>query len=93
MFNKGQSGNPNGRPAGSINATSKQAKELISDIVLDELANIKELLNELTPPERAYLICKLLPYVIPKSKETDQQGEMIITIVDESTSPYDADKY
>jgi hypothetical protein len=82
-----------GRPKGAINKTNRKAKELIAEVLLDELANIKHLLNELSPVERAYVICKLLPYVVTKEKHDEHEGELVIKIIDESTSPYDVDKY
>jgi hypothetical protein len=86
-----KTGNP-GKPKGATNKTTRETRELIEQIVLDELSNIKQLLNELEPSERAYVICKLLPYVLPKPKD-EPAGEMIIKIVDDSTSPYNPDKY
>lgn len=89
MFKQGN----NGRPKGAINKNNRKAKELIADVLLDELANIKQLLSELSPVERAYVICKLLPYVVTKEKHDEHEGELVIKIIDESTSPYDVDKY
>jgi hypothetical protein len=86
-----KTGNP-GKPKGSTNKTTRETRELIERIVIEELSNIKQLLNELTPQERAFVICKLLPYVLPKPKE-EPAGELIIKIVDDSTSPYNPDKY
>ena len=89
MFKQGNQG----RPKGAINKTNRKAKELIAEVLLEELANIKQLLNELTPQERAFVICKLLPYVVTKERHDDHEGELIIKLIDESTSPYDVDKY
>jgi len=83
----------NGRPKGALNKTNRKAKELISEVLLSELANIKLLLAELTPQERAFVICKLLPYVVTKERHDEHEGELVIKLIDESTSPYDVDKY
>jgi hypothetical protein len=82
-----------GRPKGAMNKNNKRAKQIISEVLLDELANIKQLLNELSPVERAYVICKLLPYVVTKEKHDEHEGELVIKLIDESTSTYDVDKY
>ena len=87
-----KTGNP-GKPKGATNKTTRETRELIERIVIEELSNIKQLLNELTPQERAFVICKLLPYVVTKERHDEHEGELIIKLIDESTSPYDVDKY
>ena len=62
-FKKGTSGNPIGRPKGSLSTTTKLIRELISQaidgnkIMLDKIDSPAEYLNAVT---------KLLPYSIAK---------------------------
>jgi hypothetical protein len=52
----------------SKNKLTKTAKEILGEIIEEELARLPGLLEQLTPNERAQLLTKLLPYRI--SKET-----------------------
>lgn len=90
MFTPGISGNPNGRQPGTPNKTTREHRELITAIVNRELENIDTYLSQLEPYQRIEVLIKLLPYTCPKIAPTKEEpGEMIIRIVDESTSPYD----
>jgi len=60
-----------GRETGTPNKMTKELKEVLSDIVNNELANVKKLLSTLTPKERLDVVIKLLPYIVPRLKETD----------------------
>lgn len=46
--------------------TTTQYREQLSTIIQQELTNLPTLLADLSPKERAGLILKLLPYVLPK---------------------------
>ena len=59
-----------GRELGTPNKVTKELKEVLSEVVNNELANVKELLSTLTPKERLDVVIKLLPYITPKLKET-----------------------
>ena len=71
-FKKGTSGNPIGRPKGSISTTSKLIREHISQaidgnkIVLDKIDSPTEYINA---------ISKLLPYSIGKVKPYEEIEE------------------
>ena len=83
-FKKGTSGNPIGRPKGSLSTTSKLIREHISQaidgnkIMLDKIDSPTEYINAIT---------KLLPYSIGKVKpyeevEEIEHREIKITFVD-----------
>jgi hypothetical protein len=55
-----------GRVKGSLNLNSKEVRNIIKEVIDNELHNIEDLLNELQPRERLDFIIKLLPYVLSK---------------------------
>ena len=85
-FKKGTSGNPIGRPKGSVSTTTKLIREHISNAI--DGNKIKEMLDKIeSPTEYINAITKLLPYSIGKVKayeeiiETEQM-DIKITFVD-----------
>ena len=82
-FKKGKSGNPIGRPKGSISATTMLIREHISQAI--DRNKIKMMLNKIeNPTEYIYATSKLLPYVIGKKKpyEEIEESEPITIIFD-----------
>jgi hypothetical protein len=67
-FNKGHE-KSGGRTKGTPNKISKEVKDLLKVIVLQELEQAEGLLEELSPKDRLHVLVKLLPYVIPKELE------------------------
>jgi len=88
-FEKGQSGNPNGRPKGSPNKITGDIKQVLTDVLNGISAEqiIKDL-NSLKPYERLKMIDSLASYVIPRAKETDNNEIPQIRVVysDERTN-------
>jgi hypothetical protein len=83
-FKKGESGNKEGRPKGSLNKTTKDIREFISKAI--DTNKIKEMLNQINEPsEYINAISKLLPYIAGKVKpiedKKEERGEVIINIV------------
>jgi len=73
-FKKGTSGNPIGRPKGSVSTTSKLIREHISQAI--DGNKIMEMLDKIdSPTEYINTISKLLPYSIWKVKPYEEIEE------------------
>jgi len=74
-FKKGTSGNPIGRPKGSLSATTKLIREHISQAI--DGNKIMEMLDKIdSPTEYINAISKLLPYSIGKVKAYEEIEEI-----------------
>ena len=70
-FKKGTSGNPIGRPKGSVSTTTKLIREHISQAI--DGNKIMEMLDKIdSPTEYINAITKLLPYSIGKVKAYEE---------------------
>ena len=73
-FTKGNSGNPLGRPKGSLNHSTKEVRELLSSAL--NTNKIKEMLERIEEPtDYINAISKILPYCVPKVKPIDVEIE------------------
>mgnify|MGYP001588079330 CR=1 FL=1 len=71
-FQKGIATNPKGRGKGTPNKTTKEAKEILNQILFAELPNIKAALSGLRAKDKyKYLdtFAKLLSYSLPKKTD------------------------
>ena len=74
-FKKGISGNPIGRPKGSVSTTTKLIREHISQAI--DGNKIMEMLDKIdSPVEYINAISKLLPYSIGKVKAFEEIEEI-----------------
>ena len=64
-WQKGQSGNPNGRPEGSKNKSTKQIRESIQQLVENNIESIQESLDSMSPKDKMKYIIDLLKLVLP----------------------------
>ena len=79
-FEKGESGNPIGRPKGSLNKVTQELREQITQAI--DTNKICEMLNKITnPTEYINAITKLLPYAIGKVKPNDFEPADIEPII------------
>jgi hypothetical protein len=65
-LNKGTTNNPNGRPKGTPNKTTKEIREAINLIVSSNLERLQIDIDSLEPKERIKVICDLMPFAVPK---------------------------
>lgn len=80
---KGQTGNPDGRPKGSQNRTTREAKEFLKQILFNEFDNIQDSLKSARDESDSKyidLLSKLLQYVLPKQTETEHSGNVNIKV-------------
>ena len=87
-FKKGTSGNPIGRPKGSVSTTTKLIREHISQAI--DGNKIMEMLDKIdSPTEYINAISKLLPYAVGKKKayEEVEEREPIDIKIDFFTTP------
>jgi predicted component of type VI protein secretion system len=74
-FEKGNSGNPEGRPKGTNNKLSKQLRETINDFLETNFETVINDFEKLTPKERLKFYCELLQYGLPKLQAVQMETE------------------
>lgn len=86
-FQKGASGNPDGRPPGSTNRATNKAREAIAKFVDDNADKLQQWLEKIAEkdPKQAYdCFMSVVEYHIPKLARTEQQ------FLDKDGEPADA---
>ena len=58
-----------GRMLGTPNKLTKEIRIVLKNLLAKEIENLPDVLEQLEPRERADLLIKLIPYVLPKVKE------------------------
>ena len=76
-FEKGKSGNINGRPKGIKNKINRLAKEEVEDIFTSGIAKYKTELLKLEGLSYVREFKELFDYLIPKAKEQETQSNNI----------------
>lgn len=69
------------RLPGSKNRLTAEIKQRISDALNSTIENLDKDLNDLPTKERLEIFTRLLPYILPKLKETD------INLVNDNQNP------
>jgi hypothetical protein len=55
-----------GRKQGTPNKLTKELRTLLKDFIYNELENMTDYLEQMTPKDKVEIIIKLLPYAMPK---------------------------
>lgn len=64
-FEKGKSGNPNGRPKGAKSRTSEEIRTLLLDFIDSNVSTLQEEFNKLDAEKKLNFIDKMLKHVLP----------------------------
>jgi len=92
---KGNTNNPKGKPPGTQNRTTKEGKELLEQILLGQIDNIREALENIKEkdPARYLDACsKLFSYVLPRKTDITTGDEPLQQININVSSNDKADK-
>ena len=85
---KGQTNNPNGRPKGKPNKSTRELRDTIQKLVEKNLSQMARDLKALPPKERLDILVKLLAYVAPKMQTVE--AEMKIEQKERQLTPKEA---
>lgn len=94
-FQKGQSGNPNGKPKGTLAKTTKDIKEAYRQLIENNLDNLTGWLKEIAKdnPERAIrILADLSEFVIPKLARTESSINANLNIENTPLTPEEKQK-
>lgn len=80
---KGKTNNANGRPKGSPNRTTKEAKLILEQILLGQIDNIEDAFDRLQKEPARYLdaCAKMFTYVLPKKTDITTGDEQINKVI------------
>jgi vacuolar-type H+-ATPase subunit E/Vma4 len=70
-FEKGKSGNPNGRPSGTPNAVNRDLREVVQNLLESQYEQILTDLEALEPKDRVNAWIRLLDFAVPKLQRTE----------------------
>ena len=71
-WQKGQSGNPGGRPEGSKNKSTQKIRESIQLIVENNIESIQDSLDLMNPKDKMKFILDLIKLVLPTLRSEDE---------------------
>ena len=71
-FQKGESGNPAGRPKGAGGKTAEQLRTLIQNFIEENWDSLQDDFDQMKPAERANFRERLLRYLVPEALNFDK---------------------
>ena len=75
-FQPGQSGNPNGKPKGSVNKSTKEIREAYQAFVESNIPEFQTWLQNIEDPAKRFdIIVKMSEYFVPKLNRTEVTGQ------------------
>lgn len=91
-FKKGQSGNPNGRPRGSVDEKKAYIRDWVISIIGSNGKRLEQEFSRLPRKEQWRTITQLLPYVLPRQHETSIDANMEVKTPEPITLRFVASK-
>ncbi|MDB4127220.1 hypothetical protein N9562_00405 [Flavobacteriaceae bacterium] len=65
-----------GRPVGAKNKTTYKTKEILADILENNIENVQDDIDSLEPKDRLNFLMNLASYVVPKLKSVEVQADV-----------------
>ena len=78
-YQKGQSGNPKGRPRGSVDEKKAYIRDWVISIIGSNGKRLEQNYSHLSRKEQWRVITQLLPYVLPRQHEAIVDASMQVT--------------
>lgn len=75
-FQKGKSGNPDGRKAGTPNRTTEQLRAMVQTFIEKNWTRIQEDFDAMKPYERLTFLNSLLKHVLPEPTSFERLSEL-----------------
>lgn len=75
-YQKGQSGNPAGRPKGAVNKASKDLRKSVTAFLQDNWEKVQRDFDKLDPKDRLQFYEKMMQYGLPKLQSIEYVSDV-----------------